>query len=79
MATYAPVRPAYGAWTAIASVGVDRVAVATGGTVYLSDDASPDISQAIPLNSGQSFFIASGRTIRVSGGGAGAQLRLMDY
>lgn len=79
MATYPPVRPAYGAWTAIASAGVDRLAVAVGGPVYLSDDASPDVSQAIPLNNGQSFFIASGRTIRVSGGGAGAQVRLIDY
>lgn len=79
MATYAPVRPPFGAWTEIASAGVDRIAVATGGTVYLSDDASPNAAQAIPLNSGQSFFIASGRTIRVAGGGAGAEVRLMDY
>ena len=79
MATYAPITPASGSFTAVPTAAVDRIGVAHGGALWISDDASPSLANALPLLSGSSFFIAANRQIRVASAAPGAQLRLMDY
>lgn len=79
MATYPPVIPAAGSFTTIAAVAVDRLAVAYGGSLWLSDDASPSVATSIPLMNGSSYLIAANRAVKVASASPGAQLRLMDY
>lgn len=79
MATYPPVAPENGTWTVVPPAATDRLAVAFGGPLWISDDASPNVAQAIPLLEGAAFFIAANRTIRVLQAGSGASLRLIDY
>ena len=79
MATYAPVTPDPGQWATVTAVAVDRLGVAFGGPLWISDDASPSVAQAIPLLEGASFFIAANRAVKVTQAATGASLRLMDY
>lgn len=79
MATYPAITPANGVWVDVPPVAADRLAVAFGGPLWISDDASPNVAQAIPLLEGASFFVAANRTIRVAQAGRDASLRLMDY
>ena len=79
MATYPPVTPDPGQWASVPIAAVDRLAVAFGGPLWISDDASPNVAQAIPLLEGAAFFVAANRTIRVLQAGSGASLRLIDY
>lgn len=79
MATYAPVTPDPGQWAAVPPAAVDRLAVAFGGPLWISDDASPNVTQAIPLMDGASFFVAANRAVKVLQAATGASLRLMDY
>lgn len=79
MATYAPVKPEPGQWAVVPPAATDRLAVAFGGPLWISDDASPSVAEAIPLLEGAAFFIVANRTIRVLQAGSGASLRLIDY
>lgn len=79
MATYPPVTPANGTWTAVPPAATDRLAVAFGGPLWISDDASPNVAQAIPLLEGASFFIVASRAVKVTQAATGASLRLIDY
>lgn len=79
MATYAPVTPEPGQWVSVPPAATDRLAVAFGGPLWISDDASPSVAQAIPLLEGASFFIAANRAVKVLQAATGASLRLMDY
>ena len=79
MATYDPVTPDPGQWASVPTAAVDRLAVAFGGPLWISDDASPNVAQAIPLLEGASFFVAANRAVRVMQAATGASLRLMDY
>ena len=79
MATYAPVTPDPGQWVSVPPAATDRLAVAFGGPLWISDDASPSVARAIPLLEGASFFVAANRAVRVTQAATGASLRLMDY
>lgn len=79
MATYPPISPDPGQWTSVPPAAVDRLAVAFGGSLWISDDAIPNVAQAIPLLDGGSFFVAANRAIKVTQAATGASLRLMDY
>ena len=79
MATYAPVTPDPGQWASVPPVATDRLGVAFGGPLWISDDASPSVAQSIPLLEGASFFIAANRVVKVTQAATGASLRLMDY
>lgn len=79
MATYAPVTPDPGQWVAVPPAAVDRLAVAFGGPLWISDDASPNVAQAVPLMDGASFFVAANRAVKVTQAATGASLRLIDY
>ena len=79
MATYAPVTPDPGQWASVPPAAVDRLAVAFGGPLWISDDASPNVAQAIPLLEGAAFFIVASRAVKVAQAATGASLRLIDY
>lgn len=79
MATYPPVTPDPGQWASVPPAAVDRLAVAFGGPLWISDDASPSVAQAIPLLDGASFFVAANRAVTVTQAATGASLRLIDY
>lgn len=79
MATYAPVTPDPGQWVSVPPAATDRLAVAFGGPLWISDDASPNVAQAIPLLDGASFFVAANRAVKVTQAATGASLRLIDY
>ena len=79
MATYAPVTPDPGQWVSVPPAATDRLGVAFGGPLWISDDASPSVAQAIPLLEGASFFIAANRAVKVLQAATGGSLRLMDY
>ena len=79
MATYAPVTPDNGQWAAVPPAATDRLGVAFGGPLWISDDASPTVAQAVPLLEGASFFISANRAVKVMQAASGASLRLMDY
>lgn len=79
MATYAPVTPDPGQWASVSPAAVDRLGVAFGGPLWISDDASPSVAQAIPLLDGVPFFIAANRAVKVAQAATGGSLRLMDY
>ena len=79
MATYPQINLTSSGWTTIASVAVDRTAQVLGGPVWISDDDVPNVDNAQRINTGERFFIASGKTYKVRRVAGTAQLRLMDY
>lgn len=79
MATYAPVTPEPGQWVSVPPAATDRLAVALGGPLWISDDAIPSVARAIPLLEGTSFVIAANRAVKVAQAATGGSLRLMDH
>ena len=78
MATYPPVRPAPGSWFAIPASDVDTDIAATGGDMWISDDATPSIETAFPLPLGKTYPVKAGRALQCTPQGSVGCIRRMD-